>query len=224
MNKEQTRQYIVSIIFSLIIFILFSYYNSLQLQGLSPRVYNRALADTSIILLGIALSLGMLSRLYQIWDKYLTYRKELGILAFFAGASHVYLSMFPLARSGPWGFYNYKPLSAYPGLAGLIIMFFLFIISAKLIEQSLGTKTWWRLQYIGGRLAGLAILIHLIVLRGPAWPKIIQSSTSTPPSSLIVGFFAIFILVSRLLERLNKKLAKWLIPVLAIITIILITK
>lgn len=224
MNKEQIRQYVVSTIFSLIIFALFAYYNSLQLQGLSPRVYNRALADTSIVLLGIALSLGMLSRLYEIWDKFLTYRKELGILAFFAGASHVYLSMFPLARSGPWGFYNYKPLSAYPGLAGLLIMFFLFLISAKLIEKSLGTKTWWKLQYIGGRLAGLAVLIHLIVLRGSTWPQIIQSSTSTPPSHLITGSFAIFILISRLLERLNKKLAKWLIPLLAITIIILIIK
>lgn len=223
MSKKQIQEYLITFIFSLFIFAFFVYYNYLQLSTLSPRVYNRALADTSIITLGLALSLGMLSRLYKFWDKYLTYRKELGVLAFFAGAAHVYLTMFPLARHGTWGFYHYKPLSAYTGLAGLIIMFFLLTISFQAIEKSLGTKTWWKLQYIGGRLAGLTVLTHILIFRGPDWLKLLFThSPQLPPSSFLVGTFALFVLTSRLTELLSKKLAKFLIPFLAILSLYII--
>ena len=108
-------------------------------KGWSAAVVNRGLADASMVLLGTALVLGVLSRLYNAFDKFLTYRKEIGIMAFFSGAAHVYLAMFPLARRGPWGFYESRPWSAFPGLLGLGLMFLLFVISFKAVEEKLST-------------------------------------------------------------------------------------
>lgn len=216
MNREQIRQYLVAAAVGLALFLASWQYNGGGLK-LAAAV-NRGLADASIVLLGTALLLGLLSRLYAIFDKWLTYRKELGVLAFFTGAAHVYLTMFPLARHGVWGFYNYRPLSAWPGLSGLVIMFFLFVISFKKLEEKLGAKRWWKLQYWGGRLAGLGVLVHLLVFRGPVWRELITAGGGEEilPSSLIVGFFAIFVLLSRLSELLGQKTARFLVPLWAI--------
>ncbi len=177
------------------------------------RLLNRSLANTSIALLGIVLLLGTLSRLYNVVDRWLNYRKELGIFALFTGALHVYLVMFPLARSGPFGFYLARPLPALAGLAGLIIMFFLFTISFNIIKNSLGAARWWRYQYTGVRLAGIAVLIHVGILRYQVWLTSIHSNASAQyiAPNLFVGLFAIYVLLVRFSEPVGRTMARILV-------------
>lgn len=215
MVKESLRQYLVAAGLGVTIFLASWGYNGGGLKLAGP--VNRGLADTSIILLGIALLLGVLSRLYSVFDKFLTYRKEIGIMAFFSGAAHVYLAMFPLARRGPWGFYESRPWSGYPGLLGLILMFLLFVISFKTIEEKLGTARWWKMQYWGARAAGLGILTHIAVFRGPAWWELVKTGRGEAPSSLVVGSFGMFVLLSRLMEPAGQKFARAAIPILGIV-------
>lgn len=212
MAKETVRQYLVAAGVGLTVFLASWWYNGGGLKIASP--VNRGLADTSMVLLGLALLLGVLSRLYNAFDKWLIYRKEVGIAAFFAGAAHVYLAMFPLARRGPWGFYQSRPWSAWPGLLGLVLMFLLFIISFKAIENKIGTEKWWKLQYWGARLAGLGVLTHILVFRGPGWTGLF-GNTEPIPSHFIVGVFGIFVLLSRLVELLGQRAAKAVVPGLA---------
>lgn len=214
MIKETIRQYSVATTVAAAVFASSWLYNGGGLKISSP--VNRGLADTSMFLLGTALVLGVLSRLYSVFDKFLTYRKELGIVAFFTGAVHVYLAMFPLARRGPWGFYESRPWSAIPGLLGLILMFLLFVISFKAIEEKLGTARWWKMQYWGARIAGLGVLTHIAVFRGPEWWGLIKSGRGEVPSSLMAASFGLFVLLSRLVELAGQKFAKAAIPILGL--------
>ncbi|MBI2010128.1 MAG: ferric reductase-like transmembrane domain-containing protein [Candidatus Chisholmbacteria bacterium] len=199
MLKETLRQYAVAGLIAAILIASYVGYLLATGRSLELRTFNNAIANSSVVLLAITLSLGPLARLFDVFDRYLTYRKETGIWAFLLGLTHVYLAMGPLARSGPFGFYQSRPLSAYAGLVGLVIMFGLFTISLEAIKQKLGTSLWWKLQFRGARLAGLAILIHFGVLRWSAWGEWLKAG-GLPPASLITATIALAVILLRLVD------------------------
>ena len=231
MTKEALRQYLVAIIITALISGGISYYLFIRNGAFIPSIANKGLANASLVLLGIVLLIGPLSRLYNRFDSWVNYRKELGILAFVTGAVHVYLSMFVLARRGPFGLYQSRPLVAYSGLLGLVIMAYLFIISFEKIKQKIGTVKWWKMQYWGARIAALAVLFHMTVFKYPEWGKWLAGDAgklalpNLPPASLLVALFSAFVLLVRTSELFGAKAAKFLTPVwlgAAIITFVLL--
>ncbi|MBI3559668.1 ferric reductase-like transmembrane domain-containing protein [Candidatus Gottesmanbacteria bacterium] len=215
-SGESVRQYMVALVVSAVTVWLIYRYGAVRygVEGLSTL--NKSLATSTLFLLGIVLLLGPLSRLFTIFDHFLKYRKELGIVTFFTGLFHVYLSMFPLARRGPFGFYQSQPLSAYAGLTGLVIMFLLLIFSVGAVERLLGTRLWWKLQYWGARLAFGASAFHFVVLKyqgmvqwfGDRGAGGTQGMLWLPPISLLAAVFAVFVLVVRLSELFGPRAAR----------------
>lgn len=175
-------------------------------------VLNRTLSSGTLFLLGLVLLLGPLSRVYKaVWNTLFIVRKELGVLTFFAGLLHVYLSMFPLARHGPWGLYVARPWSAYSGLLGLVLMAILFIFSFTKIERLLSPRAWWRLQYLGARTAFAGIVLHAILLQWSVWSVwlsgwIRRANVGYPPLSLLVIVFSLYVVIVRLIERYDNRL------------------
>lgn len=217
--KEALRQYFIALVITAVIGGAIGYYLFIRLGSFSPSIANKSLADVSLVLLGIVLLAGPLSRLYTRFDSWINYRKELGILAFLTGAVHVYLSMFPLARRGPFGLYQSRPLVAYSGLLGLLIMAYLFVISFEFIKKKLGVKTWWRMQYWGARITGVAIFVHMSVFKYSEWNTWLGGKAEGlarpdwPPVSLIVAVFFAFVILTRFSEALSAKAGRFLTPV-----------
>jgi len=215
-SGESIRQYAVAAVVTVLTVLLVYRYAAMRygVEGLSTL--NKSLATSTLFLLGIVLLLGPLSRLFTLFDHALKYRKELGVLTFFTGAAHVYLSMFPLARRGPWGFYASQPLSAYAGLAGLIIMFILLLLSGAAVEQAIGTRMWWKLQYWGARLAFVAVAFHMIILKYSGWGPWFadrgagstQGIASLPPLTILATVFIAFVLIVRLSELFGPRAAR----------------
>lgn len=214
---ENIRQYAVAaIVTALTVWLVYRYaVVRYGVEGLSS--FNKSLATSTVFLLGVVLLLGPFSRLFTIFDHALKYRKELGVLTFFTGVTHVYLSMFPLARRGPWGFYTSQPISAYAGLTGLVIMFVLLILSINSVERAIGTRAWWKLQYWGARAAFIAASFHFVVLKYQGmveWLGIRGLIGETggalwlPPLSILAAVFAAFILVVRLSELFGPRAAR----------------
>ena len=231
--KETLRQYLVAGLVSIATAGGLILYLTARRGYFDLSIVNKSLASASLILLGIVLLLGPLSRIYNRFDKWINYRKELGILAFLTGAVHVYLSMFPLARRGPFGLYQSRPLVAYSGLLGLLIMVYLFIISFEKIKTKMNADKWWKAQYIGARIAALAVLFHMTVFKYSEWGMWLAGDVgklalpNLPPVSLLVALFSGFVLLVRLSEFLGKRAAKFLVPVwlgAAVITSILLFK
>lgn len=229
-KSEMLRQYAVAFVVTAVSVWLVYRYAAIRygVEGLSTL--NKSLATSTLFLLGIVLLLGPLSRLFTLFDRFLKYRKELGIMTFFTGLAHVYLTMFPLARHGPFGFYQSQPLSAYAGLAGLVIMFKLLLLSHSAVERLIGPRLWWKLQYWGVRLAFVVSAVHFIVLK---YQGIVQwfidrgvggtqGMLWLPPISLLASLFVIFVLVVRLSEFFGSQVAR-IITQISFLTISIFT-
>lgn len=224
-SRESVRQYAMASIIAAGLMTVLALYLTVRRGYFDLSILNKSLASTSLLLLGVILLLGPLSRVYDRFDRWLIYRKEFGIIAFFLGTMHVYLAMFPLARRGPFGFYLARPESAFPGLAGLVIMMILFAFSFEIVKQKLEQTTWWKLQYRGVRLAALAVLFHMSILKYPEWLSWYQGNAgqiakpSFPPASLLVALFSVLVLLVRLTELFSHRAVRTLIPVYALVAL-----
>lgn len=184
-------------------------YTALTTEFTGLTLVNRAMSSSTIFLLGLVLVLGPLVRVFGgVWKTLFTLRKEIGMYTFLTGFTHVYLSMFPLARRGPWGFYEGMPWSAYPGLFGLAMLLILFIFSFASLKRRLSASTWWKLQYIGARAAFLAILVHTVVLRFNSWSvwmtQWAKGEQLSPPLALVACLFSLYVLAVKVFERTAK--------------------
>lgn len=216
MGKEDLRQYFFAFSYS-VATILVSYGIEVVTSGRQGvSAVNVSLAAGTLFLLGTVLLLGPLSRLFTVFDWALKFRKELGIMSFFTGFLHVYLVMFPLARSGPWGMYLSRPLSAYPGLEALMILFILFIISNTFSTRALGAKLWWQIQYWGVRMAFALTAFHMVVLKYKtivAWlvPGGVTGAPNVvhyPPLIIWEAQFVLLIFLIRASELFGVKVAR----------------
>lgn len=207
--KEGIRQYLVAFVVTAVTVGLVYQYAVVRYGVAGLSSLNKSLATSTLFLLGFVLLMGPLCRMFAVFDSLLKYRKELGVMTFYTGAAHVYLSMFVLARRGPWGLYLSSPWSAYPGLVALVIMFCLLIISLHAIEIALGTKLWWKLQYLGARAAFFLIAFHMTVLKYSGWGTWFATrEPSLPPLAILAAVFSVFVLLVRISEFLGQSVAR----------------
>src|SRR3989344_3647529 len=212
----QFQQYGVAIAVAAILFILFSVYLFYRRGYYDLYIINKIFAGVGTILLGLVLLLGMLCRLFKTFDKYLQYRKELGIVAFFLIIAHVLSSYFflsdkfPQARffsSGLWPFIF--------GLLGTILLVVEFAISNEWMRAKLGNQRWWPMQYWGARLIFIFTILHVFFMKYSGWLSWYQKGGAKelarpdwPGAGLIVGWFMFFVVLNRLAEAINGKLGK----------------
>lgn len=217
--KEGVRQYLVATVVIAVTVGLVYQYAAVRYGVGGLSTLNKSLATSTLFLLGLVLLLGPLSRMFAVIDSWLKYRKELGVLSFYTGVVHVYLSMFILARRGPWGLYLSSPWSAYPGLIALIIMFCLLIISLRQIEAAFGTKLWWKLQYLGARISFFLIAFHMTILKYSGWGSWFASrEPSLPPLAILAVVFSLFVFAVRLSELFGQELAKRITQISSLLT------
>ena len=233
MKKDSILQYLYAFIVAALM-VVGLYGAEVGISGESGMsAFNVSLAASSMFLLGMVLLLGPLSRLFTIFDRFLIYRKELGIMSFLVACTHVYLVMFPLARNGPWGLFVSRPFSAYPGLESLIVLFILFLFSWNWSMKLLGTKLWWQIQYWGARAAFALLVLHMAVLKYDTildWilpgrmPE--TSGLHAPPLIIWEAQFVLLVLLVRFSELFGQKTARIITQIstaFVIVTLLLVT-
>lgn len=217
MKKPVLVEYLVSLLVAVLLTAGFYAAESALSGSSGAGTVNVALAVATFFLLGGVLLLGPLSRLFDVFDRLLRFRRELGMASFLTAVTHVYLVMFPLAHNGPWGLYRYSPWSAYPGLEALLIMFVLFVLSWNPMMHAMGTKLWWQIQYWGARIAFVLVGVHMIVLRREiilSWfaPSLLPAGSSSaagvPPLIIWEMEFLFLVLLIRLSELFGAKAAR----------------
>ena len=221
MDKESFKQYALSFGIAIQIFLFFSIYLLLRRDYFDLYIANKIFAGVGFILLALVLSLGTLSREYQVFDQFLQYRKELGITAFFFVVLHSFVSFFMLPEHFPLEHFQSGIIVFFFGLLGTSMATILFGVSLERIKRIIAPKEWWRIQYWGVRIAGAAVLLHVLPMKYSGWMKwyagVVPNGLyrpNMPPAGLLVASFGVYVLFIRLSEIVFKQKAAWIIPLL----------
>ncbi len=223
MLKIAAKEYFFAFLTSALFLGLASGYLWLQFGSFDIFMFNRALAEASLLDLALVLLIGPLSRLYNRFDRWLLYRKEIGVLAFITAAAHFLISGLALPGRSWLGFYGRNPQSFFTGVGALVIFALLFILSFEFIVSKLPRKIWWATQNWGARISGILIIAHVVLLRQAAWITWFNKGTTTkvalaflPPITVITGIITLAVILVRFSEFFGKSIAKFLVALLLV--------
>lgn len=231
--QYQFQQYGVALAVAILLFVILSIYLFYRRGYYDLYIANKVFAGLAAILLGVVLLIGPLSRLFSFPDRYVQYRKELGIVAFFLAFIHEIVSLFFLPSKFPLsGFLGTLNWPFIFGLVATIILIGIFLISNDRAINAFGREKWWRLQYWGVRLAFILVGLHVFIMKWKGWVIWYKVGGSDnliypewPGAGLLVGWFMAFVVLVRLAEFASPKLGRvaWytsviLLPVVYIVT------
>lgn len=223
--KFEFQQYGTALLITAVTFIIYSVYADERSGGaFDTFAVNRALADLAAILLSFVLLLGPVNRLFNRYDKFLQYRKELGILMAFAAILHAVMTFFFLNTRFPKADFLADDIYGFMfGLLATTGLVLLVFISNKAVMRMVGVKTWARWQSWGARLIFTLMALHVAWLRLPGWIDFYQGTATRrglhpewPSAGMLVGLLLAFVILVRLAEWTNPKLGKaasWLLVI-----------
>lgn len=221
MSKEQIRQYSVATIFGFVLFILLSGYLFLRRGYFDLYIINKVLSGASLIILAVVILIGPLSRLYDRFDSWIIYRKELGIVAFLLALAHGVISFFFLSDRFFVAYFMNHLVTFILGFTSVFVLGYLFILSFERIINFLDRKKWWLVQSWGVRIAGTLAFLHVFLLKYPGWLKWYTQGGAPelarpylPPASIIAFAFAFFVVLVRLSEFFGKKTGRMIVILL----------
>lgn len=212
-SKTETdfNRYINVLTLGLVIFGIFYLY--LFWQG-SLNILNKAIADTSVILIGLSMLLTAICYFWDFADTKIIYRKHLGLIGFAFAVVHLLLSkqaFLKLLDYASWQNGAVKPVVA--GLTATIIFTIMALISNNVATKQIGGIGWRRILRTG-YFALFFVLAHVAFLKGKYWFNWWQGGAQQPPAlSLVVTLFIVVVLVSRILLWLSLLLKKRTAPI-----------
>ncbi|MFZ2201910.1 MAG: hypothetical protein WAV56_00785, partial [Microgenomates group bacterium] len=130
------------------------------------------------------------------------------IVGFFLALTHGIVSLFFLPTKFPLAIYFARLNWPFIfGLAGVVLLTLIFLISNKWVENKIGYKTWWRLQNWGLRLVVGLTVLHVFVMKWNGWIKwyrlggeVELAHPELPGGGVLVGWLLFFAVLIRLAE------------------------
>ncbi len=209
--RYQIQQYGMALVASLTTFMILGAYLFARRGYFNMFIVNKVLAGASLILLGLVLIIGPLCAFSPRFQKYLQYRKELGILALLTGLAHGIISAWLLSERFSLSWFIDHWYTALAGTLGLFILVYLGFISNIWAQQKIGTQRWWAWQRWGARIAFLLIMFHLVVMKWAGWMRWFREGGTSdlerpwmPPASLIAAVVGIVVLLVRLIIHVRQ--------------------
>lgn len=156
----------------------------------------KGFTNTGYLLIGLSLLLGPLAKFWNYFDKFLVYRKQLGIIGFIYSLIHGFVGTIIYVFPSPEILWN-NYWSIVSGIVGLYLLFVCYAISEIIVIKILGPKKWRRLLRYISYTAFIVSTIHIYLAKIQVWQNYINSTNIFPPLSLILFSFGIFVLVFR---------------------------
>ena len=215
-RSESLHRYVLSFISTVLLFIFFSFYIYNRRGYYDLYILNKIFAGIAATQIGIILLIGSLSRMFDVFDKLLQFRKSLGIFAFLMVSPHVISSLFLLRDHFPLE--RYFTTGSTPfifGLLATIVLIILFFISNKKTMEKIGFKTWWKIQNWGIRITFFGIAGHVFFMKLPSWQKWYVNGGNRelarpdwPGLGMLIGWFMAFVIVIRIAEAINPRIGR----------------
>ncbi len=206
MTPPDISKWLKTLPITLGIFFTFSLYLFLRRGYYNLYIINKAFGSTAVVLAGITLLLGPLAQKYPSLNNLNLLKRQLGLSALASALLHLIATYLQSSRFTP-SWYKDQWLSVNFGIIAVTIWFFLAYLSSNKKVEDLGFASWKRLQSIGGRVAFLAIFLHLVLMKYPGWIKWLNgevkkspelANPSYPPASIFVFLFMVGVILFRL--------------------------
>ncbi|MDH4242070.1 MAG: ferric reductase-like transmembrane domain-containing protein [Phycisphaerae bacterium] len=167
--SNNTLQWIITGFIYLAFFAFFIWYHDVRGKPFTLWTTEKCTAIASVYCLGLALSLGPLSRFFSSFDRLLPYRRTLGLTAAFMAIPHFLLVIFYLPYKFPENYSEKYFLSWFVAHWFTFVMgiltFALFMVIVRYSFPSgirkLGTRKWMVLQKFSNLLMVMVVL-HLL--------------------------------------------------------------
>jgi len=182
-------------LYSIILFVVSSLYYVVVDGGYSIQTLNRVSADVSIILIGLSMGLSGLCYFWNFADKYIIYRKELGVIGFAYALFH---SGITLARVPLETLLTGDALSFWSAVGAIIIYTIMVLITNTALFSLLGGHRW-RILMRWGYIGFILSIIHFTRKDGDMWIAwFLGHSTLFPPFSLFMLLLGVGVIVLRI--------------------------
>jgi len=190
-----------TIVYSIIIFIVVAAYYFVTNQTFSDRILNRVVGDVSLLLMGLSLILSSLCYFWDFANKYIIYRKHLGLVGVGYLLFHIIFS-FTFSSYSPFPGYYLEAQRIYSFIAALIatlIFLGMAIISNRFAIHEIGPARWRKLMRLG-HLAFPLVLFHFGTKGMPYWISWLtgKSEALFPSFGLIVFLFGSVVIFLRI--------------------------
>ena len=198
---SESRLWIETIVYSIILFIVISAYYFITGKSFSGGIFNRIFADLAFILIGISLMLSSICYFWDFADKFIIYRKHLGLVGFAYLVIHILLSIF-LPNYTPFAEYYLADIRIKAFIAAVIatiIFVGMTVISNRLAIHEIGPKRWRHLMRFGF-IAYVLALYHFGAKGIQYWlPWLTGKSESLFPSFGMMSFaFGLTVIILRI--------------------------
>lgn len=209
MKKEELHQWLKALGYALIVFTLFSIYLYLRRGYYNLYIVNKVFGSTAVVVSAFTLIIGPLHRKFARFAHFMGIRKELGLVALGSAAIHVIAS---LMLQDHFKIPDYYLRIKYPLIFGIIAIstwtYMTYISRSSKIKQ-MGAGVWKKRLSLCGKIAFLAIFLHLTVMKYQGWITWFKGQTKQtpelanpqyPPASLFVLAIMLSVIFYRLIN------------------------
>ncbi len=174
MNANNTSRWVKSFKILFAVFILLSLYLFLRQGNYNLSALNKALGSTAVILAGLTLLVGPLSKKFLSLTQFMTIRRHVGLLAFGAAILHVGISFSQISLSIPITF----------GILAILAWTYMAFISRDSKVIQMGVALWKKHLSFAGVFAFAVIFLHVVFLRYQGWTKWLHGQVKQTPQLL----------------------------------------
>lgn len=222
MNKEEFHQWLRALIYSFLVFAFFSIYLYIRREIFNLYILNKVFGSTAAVVAGFTLIIGPLHRYFSSFAHFMGIRKELGFIAFGLAIAHVIATLMLQDRFKFPEFYLKVNYPLYFGIIAVLIWAYMAFISRVSKIKEMGSAVWISSLSLCGKIAFLAIFLHLTVMKYPGWITWFKGQTkqtpelanpSYPPASLVVFAIMLIIILFRIINDFVYRKAEKAIPI-----------
>lgn len=198
-----------TIVLSVYVYIVVAFYTG-GVGGLFlSRQVNISIGYVGMVFILLSMAMSSICYFWNFADHYLSYRKYFGVVGFVYSFIHLIISLTLIQVRiglGPFLMNPENILPFYAGLASLLLLFFLTVISHGEAIRKLGGGLWRRLMRFG-YLALILAVVHTAARKLPDW---VMWSTGNadfllPPFGLIMLVGTIVVILLRILMYFDIK-------------------
>lgn len=212
MKQATAISLIVFIATMLYAIVRYNVVRSVPIDNIPLYIFNKAVALSATILIGLSYLLGPLARFWpHQFTQHLYLRKHLGVFGFGIAALHAVISLILLTPAYYPRFFNADGKLTFIGESSMLFGVLAFVIFASItvtslpsVEKNMDQSKWKFIQRLG-YLAYVFVLAHVALMGFRGWFRPDSWQYGMASISLVSALFIIFVLIMRMLVILVKK-------------------